>query len=192
MARNDSPHRRWQRFAGGLVALAVSFGLVSGAMASNSVSTKVVGGTRTASIADLSLGNVNYAHTDQTKTGTMTLTADDSSGTNAGWNVTVQASSFVYSGSYSGTDIPAANFGLTAAAAPVKTAGQGVSPSKGPMVPTTSPVGTLDSARKVVQAQSNFGKGTYTQALDVSLSVPADSVEGTYTSTLTVTITAGP
>ncbi len=174
------------------MALVVGLGLASGALASNSVSTSVTGGTRTASIEDLSLGAVNYAHIDQTKTGTMSLTADDSSGTNAGWNVTVVASNFAYTGTYGGVSIPASNFALTSAAAPIKVVGQGVSESNGPMVPSTSPVGTLDSARKVVQANANHGKGTYTQALGVSLIVPEDSVEGTYTSTLTVTITFGP
>jgi hypothetical protein len=192
MSISDVARHRWEKVAGGLMALVVGLGFASGALAANTVRTTVTGGTRTASIADLVLPATTYSHSDQTKTGTMTLTADDSSGTNAGWNVTVLASNFVYAGSYSGTDIPAANFGLTAAAAPARTAGQGVSPTQGPKVPTTSPVGTLDTARKVVQANANHGKGTYTQALDVSLLVPADSVEGTYTSTLTVTITAGP
>jgi hypothetical protein len=59
-------------------------------------------------------------------------------------------------------------------------------------VPASSPVGTLDTARKVLQANAGHGKGNYSQALDVSLIVPADSVAGTYTGTLTVTITAGP
>jgi len=176
-------------FAG---ALALSLGLVAPTLAGNTVTTTVVPGIRSASIADLSLGSVNYAHVDQTQTGTITLTADDSSGTNLGWNVTVQTSDFLYSGLYAGTDIPAADFALTSAAAPVKIAGQGVTPPNGPQVPATSPVGTLDTARKVLQANVGHGKGTYSQALGVSLTVPADSVAGTYTGTLTVTISAGP
>jgi WxL domain surface cell wall-binding len=172
--------------------LALSLGLVAPTLASNTVTTTVAPGIRSASTADLSLGSVNYAHVDQTETGTMVLAADDSSGTNLGWNVTIQTSNFVYSGLYAGTDIPAANFALTSAAAPTKVAGQGVTPPNGPQVPASSPVGTLDTARKVLTANAGFGKGTYTQALGVSLVVPADSVAGTYTGTLTVTITAGP
>jgi hypothetical protein len=189
---NDATRRRWQRIGGGLMALTFSLGLASGALASNTVSTSVIGGNRTASVADLTLPAVNYAHVDQTRTGTMILSADDASGTNAGWNVTVQASSFAYSGANNGIAIPASDFALTAAAAPAKVAGQEVDLTNGPMIPASSPVGTLDVARKVVQAQKNFGKGQYAQALGVSLLVPADSVEGTYTSTLTVTIIAGP
>ncbi|CAN5461824.1 hypothetical protein BH20CHL6_BH20CHL6_15370 [soil metagenome] len=55
-----------------------------------------------------------------------------------------------------------------------------------------SPVGTLDSARKVVQANAGYGEGTYTQDLGVSLLIPAQSRAGTYTGTLTTTISAAP
>jgi hypothetical protein len=173
-------------------ALTLSLGVAATTLADNTVTTTVVGGIRSASTADLNLGSFSYSHFDQTRTGTMNLTADDSSGTNLGWNVTIVSSNFVYSGPYVGSDIPAANFALTSSADPVKVVGQGVSTSNGPKVPTTSPVGTLDTARKVVQANPGHGKGTYSQALGVSLVVPADSIAGTYTGTLTVTINAGP
>lgn len=63
----------------------------------------------------------------------------------------------------------------------------------GPKVPITLiPPVTLDVARKVVHANAGFGKGTYTQALGVSLVVPGGTTADTYTSTLTVTIVAGP
>lgn len=166
--------------------------LATTAFAADSVTQNVTAGTRTASVADLALANVAYSHTAQTSTGSMTLTADDSTGTNAGWNVTVLTSAFVYSGANSGTNIPAANFSLTSAPAPVMTAGQAVDVTGGPKVPAESPVGTLDSARKTVQANTSFGNGTYTQALGVSLSIPAQSAAGTYTGTLTTTIAAAP
>jgi hypothetical protein len=180
----------------GLVgAAALSLTLVAPAMAADSVTTNVTPGSRSASVADLALGAVAYSHTAGTKTGTMVLTADDSTGSNAGWNVTIQSSAFVWSagtgGASTGTNIPAANFSLTSAAAPVSTAGQAVD-TGGPKVPTTSPVGTLDTARKVVQADASFGNGTYTQDLGVSLAIPAQSAAGAYTGTLTTTISAAP
>ena len=185
-------------FGRGLITLAgaalMSLGIVAPAFAAttSTVTTTVVSGIRTASIPNATLPSVNYAHVDQTTSGTLNLTADDSSGTNLGWNVTVVSSNFVYTGAFGGVAIPASDFALTSAADPVRTAGQGISPPNGPMVPATSPVGTLDTSRKVLQANANHGKGTYTQDLSVSLVVPADSVAGTYTGTLTVTITAGP
>lgn len=167
-----------------LVALPVS--------AADTVTQTVTAGTRSASVANLALGSVAYGHSDQASTGTMTLTVDDSSGSNLGWNVTILSSAFVYSGGNSGSNIPAANFSLTSAAAPVATAGQAIDPVGGPNVPVISPVGTLDSARKPIQAAVLFGKGTYTQSLGVSLTIPADSAVGTYTGTLTVTAAIGP
>lgn len=161
--------------------------------AADSVTQVITAGTRTASVANLSLTAVAYSHIAQTQTGSMTLSADDSTGSGAGWNVTILSSAFVYSGSNSGTNIVAENFSLTSAAAPAATAGQAVDATDGPRVPTDiSPIGTLNSARKTVQANAGFGQGTYTQALGVSLSIPAQSRAGTYTGTLTTTIAAAP
>jgi hypothetical protein len=166
--------------------------LATTVLAADTVIQVINGGVRTASVANLTLTPLAYSNSAQANAGTMTLTVDDASGTGAGWNVTIQSSAFVYTGSNSGTDIPAANFSLTAAATPVMTAGQAVDGTNGPKVPASSPIGTLDSARKVIQANANYGLGTYTQALSVSLTVPAQSRVGTYTGTLTTTISAAP
>ncbi len=127
-----------------------------------------------ASVANLTLPAVTYSHAAQTSTGTMTLTIDSSTNA-AGWHVTILTSAFLYSGANGGTNIPAANFSLTSAAAPAMTSGQAIDATGGPMVPAVSPVGTLDVARTTVQAQVGFGEGTYTQALGVSLSIPGQS-----------------
>ena len=160
------------------------------AFAANEITQTVNAGSRTASIADLGLTAVDYSHSGQSQTGTMVLTADDSTGSGLGWNVTVLSSNFVYSGSNGGTAIPAANFSLTSAATPAITAGQAVDGEDGPKAVTTS--GTLDEARKVINANAGFGLGTYTQDLGVSLSIPAQARAGTYTGTMTVTINSGP
>lgn len=180
------------RIAGG-AGLIAAFALQAvPALAADSVTQAVTAGTKTASVADLALAGAAYSHSAQAVAGTMTLTADDSSGSGAGWNVTLLSSAFVYSGANGGTNIPAANFSITSAAAPAMTAGQAVDIIAGPKVPLISPVGTLDSARKTVQADANYGAGTYTQGLGASLSIPARSRAGTYTGTLTTSITAAP
>ena len=53
-------------------------------------------------------------------------------------------------------------------------------------------VGTLGSARKVVQATAGYGSGSYSQVLNVSLNVPGNSRPGTYTGGLTTTISSAP
>jgi hypothetical protein len=161
--------------------------------AANTVVQTINAGTRSASIADLAMSAVSYSHSAQANAGTMVLTADDSSGTGAGWNVTVQSSAFVYSGPNGGTNIPAANFSITSASAATSTAGEAVDVIGGPKVPLTfTTPATLDVARKTLQAELTFGEGTYTQNLGVSLAIPAQSRVGTYTGTMTVTISAGP
>jgi hypothetical protein len=175
-----------------LLAVATALAAPVAVQAANTVSLDITAGTRSASVADVALTSLAYSHSAQSQIGSMTLTADDSTGSNLGWNVTIQTSDFVYSGSGSGTDMPAASFSLTSASAATRTAGQTVDAVGGPKVPAISPVGTLDTPRKVLQALLLFGKGTYTQSLGVSLSVPAGAPQGTYTGTLTTTISAAP
>lgn len=175
------------------LATVASTAIVLPAAAVNTVTQTINAGTRSASIADVSLGAVSYSHSAQSSTGTLVLTADDSSGSGAGWNVTVQTSAFVYSGSFGGTNIPAANFSLTGASGATSTAGEAVDVTGGPKVPATlTPPVALDTARKTLQADATYGEGTYTQNLGVTLTIPAQSRVGTYTGTLTVTVSAGP
>ena len=176
----------------GVLLLATAAGPV---FAADTVILAITGSGLTASVADLTLNSAPYQNAAHNVSGTMVLTADDSTGSGAGWNVTIISSAFVWVGTANGgTNIPAANFALTSAAAPSMVAGQVVSvaASTGPQVPPTSPFGTLDTARKTLVATAAYGQGTYTQALGVTLTIPAMSRVGTYTGTLTTTITSAP
>ena len=163
-------------------------------LAANTVTQAVTVGVLSASVGNLTLSSVVYSNSAQTTNGSMTLNADDSSGAAAGWHVTVQTSSFAYTGSYAGTAIPAASFAVTGVSAPILVSGQAVNATAatGPEIPPLSPIGTLDVARSVISATAAYGTGTYTQAIAVSLTIPAGSKIGTYTGTLTTTISAGP
>jgi hypothetical protein len=161
-----------------------------------------------ASVADLALGAVPYSHADRTTSGSLALTAQDTgrqecvllvcSTVNDGWNVTLRASDFAYSGTNNGTAIPAANLVITTAHPPTRVSGQAISSTGGPR--TTGVTGTLDVTRKTLQADgpsggltpTYYGIGTYRQVIDVGLTVPGRSRAGTYTTTLTVTMSAGP
>lgn len=88
----------------------------------------------TASIADLILPAVTSSHADQTSTGTITLTVTDSE-PGAGWNVTILAAAFAYSGPYGGTSIPSVNLSITEARSPVLVSGQAIDATGGPKVP---------------------------------------------------------
>ncbi len=174
------------------VAVGTVTAMAAPSMAADTVVQQILAGSRSASVTDLNLPNITYSHEVQTSTGSMTLTAQDATGTGLGWNVTVQSSDFAYSGSDGGSSIPASNLSLTSAATPVVTAGQVLDALAGPMVPLISPVGSLDVARKTTQALLGAGDGIYTQSLGVSLRIPAQSKPGIYTGTLTTTIAVGP
>jgi hypothetical protein len=185
-----------RRFALSLGAGALLIATAAGpAFAANTVTQAITGSGLTASVGDLTLTSVAYENAAHNVTGTMILTADDSTGSGAGWNVTIQSSAFVWVGTANGgTDIPASDFALTAAAAPTLIAGQPVDAalSTGPEVPPTSPLGTFDTPRKTLVATAAYGAGTYSQALGITLTIPAQSRVGVYTGTLTTTITSAP
>ncbi|MDN4616343.1 hypothetical protein P5G50_17985 [Leifsonia sp. F6_8S_P_1B] len=183
-----------------LAALVTGSLLVAPAALASTVTQAVTGGSLTASASDVTLPAVATAHTDQDSPGSLTITADDSTGTGAGWHVTEQVSDLVYSGSSAGTDIPASNLSITSVGAASVTAGQAIDTSGTDAAPTgpqsgnvTSGVtGTLDSPVTVFVAGPDHGQGTYTLPVDLNLTVPADSRVGTYSGTLTTTITSAP
>ncbi len=115
-------------------ALAVgTAGLLAGSLAGPALATDTVtqtivaGGLLSASVANLSLPDVEYDYVTHDVSGTMVLTADDSRGTSLGWSVSIQGSAFVYTGTAEGgIDIPAANFALTSAEEPTLIEGQPV------------------------------------------------------------------
>jgi WxL domain surface cell wall-binding len=165
------------------------------ALGVDTVTQNITGSGLTASVANLNLADTGYQNGAHAVTGTMVLTADDSTGTGAGWNVTVMSSAFVWVGLASGgQDIPASAFALTSASAPTMISGQpvGVAAATGPQVPPVSPFGSLATARKVLSATAAYGSGAYTQDLGVTLTIPAMSRVGSYTGTLTTTITSAP
>jgi hypothetical protein len=174
---------------GAAIALAFAAIAVVPSLAATTVTQTISDGSRTADLSSLTFDPLNYSNAEQLSSGTMTLTADDSTGTGAGWNVTIQSSDFVYSGSYAGTNIPAANVSIVTPGAPTLVAGEAISTESGPFAGFG---GSLDTPRKVLYANEGGGKGTYSQNLPVVLAIPGGSLAGSYTSTFTVTMSAGP
>ncbi len=173
----------------GLAAI-MTVAVAAPAFAADTATATVTAGTLTASYADLTIASVAYSHAVQTTASQdMTLTADDSTGSGDGWNVTVLTSDFEYTGDNGGTAIPAVNFVFGTPDAPTATAGQAVDGTNGP---TAGVGGALDAAKKVISANADFGQGTYTQTVGAQLTIPAQSRAGTYTGTLTTTISTGP
>lgn len=185
-----------RRFVVGAAATALLLTAVaSPALGVDTVTQTITGGGLTASIGDLIFPDAAHQNDEHAVAGTMVLTAADDTGTSSGWKVTVMTSDFVWAGTaVGGQDIPAAAFALTSAEEAVVISGQpvGTAAATGPQVPPTSPVGTLDTPRQVLYATAGYGAGAYSQNLNVTLTIPALSRVGTYTGTLTTTITAAP
>ena len=174
---------------GTAVAFAIAAVAVVPSFANITVTQTITDGSRSADLSSLTFDPLSYSNTEQLSSGSMTLTADDSTGTGAGWNVTIQSTDFVYSGAYAGTNIPAANVAIVEPGAPVLVAGEAISAAYGPFA---GQGGALDTPRKILFANEGGGKGTYSQTLPVILTIPGGSLAGSYTSSFTVTMAAGP
>jgi hypothetical protein len=183
-----------RRLASAFGAATLLVGAISIPAFAGTVTLEITAGGLTASVSDLDLPSVVYRNEAHDVTGTMVVTADDSRGTGAGWSVTVQGSAFVYAGAAGGTDIPASAFALTSAQEPTLIAGQPVSliAANGPQIPPEIVYGSLATPIKTIRATAAYGAGSYNQDLEVTLTIPGQSAVGTYTGTLTTTISATP
>jgi len=185
---------RARRTALAIGAAALLVGAISIPAYAGTVVASITAGGLSASVSDLTFPGVTYDNADQDVTGTMIVSADDSRGTGAGWSVTVQGSEFVFAGAAGGSNIPAANFALTSAEQPTWVAGQAVSltAANGPQIPPEIVYGSLATPIKTIRATAAYGAGTYLQNLGVTLTIPGQAHVGTYTGTLTTTISATP
>lgn len=107
-----------------------------------------------------------------------TVTVTDTRGTDAGWSLVGQVGDF---SSAEGRTIPGANLSWTPSAA---TAGDG---SQGRAVPGPAVTG-LDQARTLGSAEGGLSGGVFDLGAALDLKVPAGAADGTYTGTLTLTL----
>jgi len=107
-----------------------------------------------------------------------TVTVTDTRGTDAGWSLVGQVSDF---SSPEGRTIPGANLSWTPSAA---TAGDG---SEGQAVPGPA-AGGLDQARTLASAEGGRSGGVFDLGAALNLKIPAGAANGTYTGTLTLTL----
>jgi hypothetical protein len=143
------------------------------------------GGTLTATVVDSNLQWwFPYEFIDLTGSGTLTYQVA-STGC-SGWNVSVVASPFRYSGPAPGATLPTSSLSLISAGAPTTVTGSGTGVSS---MPST---GSLATARAVMRAESGRGNGTYQQVLNVGITVPAGTSVGSYRSTITINAASGP
>jgi len=126
---------------------------------------------------------------DKTATGSVTLTPTDNTGNNAGWNVQLTSTQFTVAGhtlSATATTVTSQSDSADGGTCAVPS-GNNVG------YPVTVPAGAgPPAAVKVYNAAANTGKGDSQLNLNFSMSLPASTFAGHYTSTWTFTIASGP
>ncbi|GAA1145555.1 hypothetical protein [Nesterenkonia lutea] len=153
-----------------------------------------VSASTAAELEDLWLPTVPFSHDAQTISGRIILTTVDATDSLSveytGWKVSIQAAGLDYGGRHDGTGIPPGNLTLTSIEAPVATdqSSEALDPQARPRAPSTFAAGSLNTARIVLQAGPGGAGGSYAQGLLVSLTLPPGARTGTYTGTITTTV----
>ena len=140
----------------------------------------VTAGDRTATLTgDVAFPVVNASHSDVDATPQpASIEVNDLSASDAGWDVTILASDLT---GPNGATIAAGNLSVASYGALASISGATTN------IQTSLP-GPIGSATTLLSAATGSGVGDYTQAFDVGLVLPADSLAGNYAGTLTVTI----
>jgi hypothetical protein len=127
--------------------------------------------------------------TDQTVTYQLPLTVVDARGTGGGWNMTVTSTQFT-----TGTRTLATSASsMTTVASACNAGSTCTSPTNALTLPIAVPAGvTAPTAVKFFNSAANTGMGAFTVTPTVSVTIPGNAYAGSYASTVTVAIAAGP
>lgn len=128
---------------------------------------------------------------DQTTTYSLGLTVNDARGSGGGWNLTITSTLF-----NDGHGDQFASSASTIQAAPAVSCNAGGSctnPTNSITYPMTVPAAaTAPAAVKFFNAATNSGLGKFTITPTITIAVPANTIAGSYTSTVSVAVVTGP
>lgn len=179
-----------------LVALYLMYGSSPSCAASAPVTITVASGGLTVTViggGSITFSNLTLDGTDQTvnPTSAPTIRMIDATGSNAGWNITFTATNFT-SGS---NTIANTNFSFNPSGGSLtRISGQSIDNTNGPKEAGGGSQ-ALSGSVKAITTNAGYGKGKYDYTPTTgsfSLTVPATTLVGNYTSTLTITISSGP
>jgi hypothetical protein len=184
------------RASGGFAVLLTSVAVVVGAPAAALAATATATGTVTGSALSVATSSApsfsaNLDNGDATASYSLALNTIDTRGTGTGWNLTITSTQFTTGGGSPQTLATNASTvtGVTTACA----SGTCTNPTNAIAYPVAVPAGaTAPTAVKFFNAAANSGLGKFTITPTVSVFVPQNTIAGTYTSTLTVSIVSGP
>lgn len=139
----------------------------------------------TVSITGASFGAVTYrtGNGSQNATGSIAISVTDTRSGSPGWTVTLAASGDLRSGA-SGSAIPIGNLSFRQGTVQGRNGASTSGVSRSAITMSTQP-------QRVLSAQSRAGTGTYDYTMPGTIRVPDSTLAGTYTTTLTVTLTSG-
>lgn len=179
---------------GVIASVVLSLVLVLPAVADSTTATlNVTGGTlsETAPTTGPS-ASVTLDGTDQTTSYTMAISINDTRGTGAGWNLQVTSTQFSTGGTTPST-LAANASTITAINSACVVGGTCVAPTNNVTYPLGMPAGaTAPTPVKMFNAATSSGLGRFTLTPTVQIAVPATTLAGAYTSTITLSIVSGP
>jgi hypothetical protein len=130
--------------------------------------------------------------TDKTPTYTVPATVTDTTGSGAGWNLTITSTQFTTGGGSPKTLATNAST-ITGVANACTGTGTCTAPTNVIGYPVSVPAaGTPPAAVKYFSANAATGAGQFTNTPTVQVAVPATASVGSYTSTLTLAAVSGP
>lgn len=171
-------------FGAGIIALSMVGGVAANNQAQVNVQVNRDGsGTLTYSLQARDFNGVNTSYDQNvTSQGTLELTVKDGRFTQEGWTITMSGTTFT-----SGTSatIPISNFSVTPESVVADKGQSNPMPAAKSLTMSTNPQTALEAPR-------GSGSGEYKATYRGSVSVPANTPAGTYTTTITVNHGAGP
>jgi hypothetical protein len=156
-------------------------------MTSNTdVAAAITAGTRSANLIVSPFAAAGFSHGEQFVDAFAELWVDDLTGANVGWNVTESVSSLSWTATPGG---PQAGAVLPPSALSVHIVGDVIT-ADGAVWSGTTGTGSLDSPVKVLSTSG--GSGQYHTQVTLRLTLPPQASVGTYSGTITTTISAAP
>ncbi|HEY1715481.1 MAG TPA: WxL domain-containing protein [Solirubrobacteraceae bacterium] len=172
-------------------ALALTSAAAAATSANPTVTGTVAGGALSVATSASPAFSANLAGGDSTPTYTLPLTATDTTGTGAGWNLAITSTQFTTGGATPHT--LAANASAITGVTSTCATGTCTNPTNAVAYPVVVPAAaTPPTAVKLFNAAASSGMGSFTVTPTVGVFVPSTTFAGSYSSTLTVSIVSGP
>ena len=175
-----------------VLAMAIGGSVAAFADSGTGATVAVTAGTLTESgPSTVSATPVALSGDDQTTTYSLGLTVTDARGNGAGWNLTITSTTFTSGSNSLSTSASSINAAPTVAC--ISGGGHCTSPNNGITYPVGVPAAaTAPTAVKFFDAAAASGLGKFTITPTVTIAIPANTIAGTYSSTVSVAVVSGP